>query len=88
VYAFSLYLPSSPWLLPFGAASYGLAGLAASFRVFSGMHFITDVIAGAALGAIAGYVIPLLHSKVAADVNGKGLALQATPTLLLIGYSY
>jgi undecaprenyl-diphosphatase len=56
-------LPSgSPWLLPFAASEAGLAVATASLRVFSGMHFMTDVIGAAVLGTLIGVALPLAHS--------------------------
>lgn len=59
-----LDLPSgSPWFLPFVATETGLAVLTASFRVVSGMHFLTDVIGGAVLGTAIGIALPLIHTS-------------------------
>ncbi len=63
--AFSTYLyieglPGSAPLLPFVLSSYALAGLTASYRVLFGMHFLSDVLAGAAVGMICGFVVPAL----------------------------
>jgi membrane-associated phospholipid phosphatase len=59
-----LDLPSgSPWLLPFAVTEGSLAVLTASFRVVSGMHFLTDVIAGAAIGTAIGIALPLAHTS-------------------------
>ena len=41
----------------------GLAVLTAGLRVVSGMHFMTDVIAGAALGTAIGIALPLIHTS-------------------------
>jgi membrane-associated phospholipid phosphatase len=67
--AFSTYLyleglPRSASLLPFVVANYALAGLTASYRVLSGMHFVTDVLAGAAIGMICGLAIPAMFRPV------------------------
>jgi undecaprenyl-diphosphatase len=57
-------LPSgSPWLLPFAVTEASLAVLTASFRVFSGMHFMTDVLAGALIGTVIGVALPLIHTS-------------------------
>lgn len=66
--AFSAYLyfqglPQTSNYLPFVIANFGLAGLTASYRVVSGMHFLTDVLAGAAIGTFCGFVIPALVRK-------------------------
>ncbi len=63
--AFSTYLyveslPGSASLLPFVVANYALAGLTASYRVLSGMHFVSDVLVGAAIGMLCGLVIPAM----------------------------
>ena len=55
--------PDSPWKIPLSAASYSLAAGVGISRVFSGSHFISDVLAGAALGSVYGYLIPLLHLR-------------------------
>jgi membrane-associated phospholipid phosphatase len=60
---FATYFPASPYLVPVIVTNLTLAALTGSFRVFAGMHFMTDVIAGAALGAACGYLIPLLHNS-------------------------
>ena len=66
--AFSAYLyfqglPQTANYLPFVIANFSLAGLTASYRVVSGMHFLTDVLAGAAIGTFCGFVIPALIRK-------------------------
>ena len=43
--------------------SYTLAVGVASMRVYSGAHFLTDVLVGAAIGSIYGSLIPILHLR-------------------------
>ncbi len=83
VMIFSTYFPRSPYLLPFAFSSFGLAALTASFRVLSGMHFITDVTAGALIGMSVGYLIPLIHK----DGQGK-VTLEASPSSILLRVRY
>jgi len=59
--AFGRAHPGSPWTLPLGVATYGLAATAAALRVTSGNHYLTDVVAGAVVGTLAGVVVPWLH---------------------------
>jgi membrane-associated phospholipid phosphatase len=66
---FSAEYPDSRWKIPIIAGSYALAAGIASARIISGSHFPTDVIAGAAIGSLYGWVIPLLHKKKNADSN-------------------
>ena len=53
--------PDSPWKIPLSAVSYSLAAGVGVSRIFSGSHFISDILAGAALGSVYGYLIPRLH---------------------------
>jgi undecaprenyl-diphosphatase len=53
--------PDSPWKIPITAISYALAAGVGVSRVVSGNHFMTDVIAGGAVGSLFGYLIPWLH---------------------------
>jgi membrane-associated phospholipid phosphatase len=60
---FSAEYPDSPWKLPLIAGSYTLAAGVAAMRVVSGNHFPTDVLAGAAIGSLYGWLVPYLHLK-------------------------
>jgi len=62
-YLFTSYYPDSPLLVPFLVADYALAGLTASLRVASGMHFVTDVVAGAVIGTAFDFLLPVLHQR-------------------------
>jgi undecaprenyl-diphosphatase len=53
--------PDSKWSIPAIAVSYLFAASTGAMRILSGEHFFTDVLAGAALGSLYGYGIPLLH---------------------------
>jgi len=80
--------PDSPWFWPFTAGCYSLAILTASFRVASGMHFLTDVLAGAALGSLCGYLIPFLHEKGSSRRDGTALSFDFGPAGMLVSYWY
>jgi membrane-associated phospholipid phosphatase len=55
--------PDSPWKIPVIGISYSLAlGIGVS-RILSGAHFMTDVMTGAVIGSLYGYLIPLLHLR-------------------------
>ena len=60
---FSLEYPGSPWKIPLIAGGYTLAAAVAVFRIASGSHFLTDVLAGAAIGSLFGYLVPVIHLK-------------------------
>ena len=53
--------PESNYRYAVAAATYGMAAGVAGLRVMAGKHFLTDVLAGAALGSFAGWLVPRLH---------------------------
>jgi membrane-associated phospholipid phosphatase len=55
--------PDSRWKLPIIIGSYSLATAVSTMRITSGAHFITDVLAGAAIGSLYGWIIPFLHKN-------------------------
>jgi membrane-associated phospholipid phosphatase len=60
-YTFQVRHPDSrlvPWVW---GGSLGLASAVGSMRVLAGKHFPSDVAAGAAAGALCGYLVPKLH---------------------------
>jgi membrane-associated phospholipid phosphatase len=59
--------PASRWKFAVVGGAYTLAVVVAASRVFSGSHYLTDVIAGAAIGSLYGYLIPSLHLRNSAD---------------------
>jgi len=78
LFLFDTYFPSSPYLLAFGIANYTAAVLTAAFRVGSGMHFMTDVAAGAIIGIACGYLIPLIHKAGGQKRENGGVSLSVT----------
>ncbi len=88
VMLFAAYFPDSSWFWPFTAGSYALAVTTASLRVASGMHFLTDVVAGAALGSLCGYLVPLLHEKRQAKAADAGFDFQLGPAGMLVSWRY
>jgi membrane-associated phospholipid phosphatase len=55
--------PWSVWAYSAAGAAVLLTGLVAHGRVQAGMHFYTDVAAGAAVGGLAGVLIPKLFER-------------------------
>ncbi|GHV24675.1 hypothetical protein AGMMS4952_00720 [Spirochaetia bacterium] len=66
--------PDSKWRIPVVSVSYTLAAGVAAGRILSGSHFLTDVIAGAAIGSLYGYLIPVLHLR-----KREGKQISVTP---------
>jgi undecaprenyl-diphosphatase len=61
-YLFDRTHPDSPYRWAVWGAGLGLATATASIRVASGDHFLSDVVTGASLGALCGFVVPWLHT--------------------------
>ena len=77
---FAAEYPDSPWKIPVIIGSYSLAATVGITRIFSGVHFMTDVIAGAAIGTFYGWLIPRLHKRkdnnITLDFTGNGMLLS------------
>jgi membrane-associated phospholipid phosphatase len=82
---FSIEYPNSPWKVPVIIGSYTLATSVAALRIYSGSHFLTDVIAGAVIGSIYGWIIPMLHIRKDASNN---LALNFTGNGIIMSLRY
>jgi membrane-associated phospholipid phosphatase len=54
------------WIIA-GAGSLALS--VSALRFYSGQHFPTDIVAGALMGGLTGYVVPLFHKKAATKVS-------------------
>lgn len=60
-YTFQLKHPDSPAVPWIWSGTLGMAGAVGAMRIYAGMHFLSDVAAGALVGSACGYVIPRLH---------------------------
>jgi undecaprenyl-diphosphatase len=74
---FSEYFPDSPWKTPVIAGSMSLAVATAVLRIESGNHFASDVLAGAVIGGLTGWLVPRLHRR---DSPGEGLSITPLPS--------
>jgi membrane-associated phospholipid phosphatase len=81
---FSAEYPESPLKVPLSAAAYTLAAGIGASRIFSGNHFLTDNLSGAALGTLFVYLIPWLHLQ----KNQTSLTLSPLPNGLLLGWRF
>lgn len=70
-YVFAQYFPDSPFKIPVIAGSLSLATGIGIMRILSGNHFLTDVLAGAAIGSAIGFVVPFVHTLNMANINSK-----------------
>jgi len=62
-YVFSKGSTDSRGKWAFGIAAFALAGTTGALRIAAGMHHVTDVAAGAAIGTFAGLSVPWLHEE-------------------------
>ena len=72
--------PDSKLKLPVVIGSYSLATAVSAMRITSGAHFITDVLTGAAIGSLYGWIIPFLHKN---DSNNN-IAVNVSPNSFLL----
>lgn len=61
-YVYCKYFPESAWRYAVIGGTYSVAALTAAMRILSGNHFLTDVLAGALIGSVCGFVIPFVHT--------------------------
>lgn len=83
-YTFSKYFPESKWKIPVIAGSMTFAVATGIQRILSGNHFITDVLAGAAIGSFTGFMVPFLHTL----PKSKNLDIAVAPTGFMVQYRY
>lgn len=67
-YVFNQYFPDSKWRYAVYGISFGVAITTGALRMASGNHFFTDVLTGAIIGTVCGFVVPYTHT---ADFYGK-----------------
>lgn len=78
---YSLRYPDSPYKRASTITAWTLAGATAALRVASGNHFITDVLAGAAIGTFFGYGVPYLAWKVFPSWKGEKVSVAVGPAM-------
>jgi membrane-associated phospholipid phosphatase len=78
--------PDSKWKMPVISISYSMAMALAVNRIRSGSHFLTDVIAGAAIGSLYGYLVPALHLN--KKQNNSNIALAPSLNGFILSYSF
>jgi membrane-associated phospholipid phosphatase len=71
------------WSYIIWGSSLAAAGFTAYCRVRSGEHFTSDVLAGAVVGSVIGYFIPVLHKK-----KNMNTSLNIMPNGASLVFSY
>ena len=73
--------------IPIISASYLLSGTVAVLRITSGAHFPTDVLVGAGIGSLAGWLVPFLHYNGELETDeGSGLLAYNPSQGLTVGW--
>jgi undecaprenyl-diphosphatase len=65
-YVFDELNPDSHMRVWVWTAGLGIAAVVSTLRVASGDHFLSDVLAGSAIGAACGFLVPFLHERLRA----------------------
>ncbi|WP_461088433.1 phosphatase PAP2 family protein [Spirosoma gilvum] len=73
---FRHYFPHSKWKPVVWVGTLGLASATALFRYEAGLHYPTDLLAGAAFGSLVGWGIPKLHQVKQRSSFGNRLDVQ------------
>ena len=60
---FHKYHPESKFTPYVWATSITLASIIGYLRIYSGQHFPSDVVIGAVVGSLVGYIVPLIHEN-------------------------
>jgi membrane-associated phospholipid phosphatase len=60
---FALRHPDSAWRWVIAGVAVAATGFVGASRIAGGMHFYTDVLAGALLGGATGVLVPVLHER-------------------------
>lgn len=73
---FRHYYPHSRWKPVVWIGSLGLATATAGLRYQGGLHYPSDLLAGAAFGSLVGWGIPRLHERINRSGLGQRLDIQ------------
>ena len=78
---FFMERPDSRWRWPVAVGSHLLAAGVGVMRMIAGMHFLSDVLVGAAMGSLYGWLVPFLHGNrdvrdFPVKVTGNGLLVS------------
>lgn len=67
---YDAYCPESQWRWLVWTGSIAAAAAVGLLRYQAGMHFPTDILMGASVGAALGYLVPYIHTR-----NGDGVGI-------------
>jgi len=73
---------AQPWIWAGGLAGASITGIS---RILAGQHFPSDVLVGAAIGALTGWVVPAVHRQDVDDAGAQPLRVSIPLFTLPIG---
>ena len=76
--------PGAIWNVPAISLGYVLAAGIGTLRILSGSHFVTDVVTGALIGSLFGWLVPRMHSR---DTNGVAVSISQRPNGITLSIS-
>jgi membrane-associated phospholipid phosphatase len=79
----SQHVPGAEWM---SAAAFVAAGAVGYLRVAAEQHYLTDVLAGAAVGTVVGWAVPYLFHRPRGDAGGGGLQVRPAPGGIAIAW--
>ncbi len=85
---FALRYPDSRYRMPVTIAAWTFASATAALRVASGNHFVTDVLAGAAIGSFFGFAVPYLAWKFLPSWQGDRISVAVGPTMMAMNIRF
>lgn len=66
------FYPDSDWKPAIWSGAVAISSAVALLRMLCGKHFLTDVLAGGAVGGLIGYGVPAIHQKTAGKSPSSG----------------
>jgi membrane-associated phospholipid phosphatase len=77
--------PGSKWRFAVWGGAGLLSGTTALLRVKAGRHYPTDVIAGVAVGALIGILVPEIHRNKRSPADASSVKLEFSPAIGMQG---
>lgn len=88
---FNQYYPDSGWRFAVTGISFGLAATTGALRMVSGNHFFSDVMTGAVIGTLCGFLVPYMHTAEfykKFEKKGKSLETMVSPAGFSLIYKF
>lgn len=66
------FFPDSDWKTAIWGGAIAISSATGLLRILAGKHFLTDVLAGGAIGGVIGYGVPAIHKKTGCKLPSSG----------------